>query len=349
MRRFHFILATTIAAIMLVGASCTLKSSSDTVLQTSNKGKTWESKSLVKGTGDKLLRLTSADALMLKVNPKNSLNLFLGTRDQGLFVSDNAASHWTQMIASQEIVDIALDPTSRCTLFVAIPAKVLRTVNCAESWEVVYNETRKTSITSIALDPADPMVLYVATAAGDVFKSINQGMSWTAVYQHDRAFISRILIDAVDTAIVTVILNDSTIQRSYNKGATWNDITPNLEEQRRRGNYVSSQSMQRKEWLFLTTTEGLWKFQGSAGWEFVLPLTPVGSAEVRAGAINEQNDQELYYATKDTFYHSSDGGKHWTAQVLPTARIPSVLIIDPNNPSILYMGLKKLVEKNPYL
>lgn len=338
-----------ILSFLFLGASCTLKNSSDTVLQTSNNGKTWVSKSLVKGANGKLLRLTTADARLIKVNPKNSLNLFLGTREQGLFVSDNAALNWTQMISGQEIVDMALDPTARCTLYVALPSKILRTVNCAESWDIVYNETRRTRITSIAVDTADPMVVYFATASGDLFKSANQGMSWSSTYQLESAAIATVLIDTVDTAIVTVIMKDSRIIRSYNKGATWSDISPSSETQQRRGNYVDAQSSERKDQLVMITTEGIWKLQGARNWQFIQPLTPAGSAEVRAGIMNPKNEEELYYATKNTFYHSTDNGQHWTAQVLPTNRWPSVMTIDPNNSSILYIGFQKETEKNPYL
>lgn len=336
-------------SFLLLGASCTLKGSADTVLQTSNKGKTWESKSLVKGAGGKLLRLTTADALYLAVNPKNSLNLFLGTREQGLFISDNAATHWTQMISGQEIVDVALDPTARCTLYVAIPTKLLRTVNCAETWDIVYNETRKARITSIALDSADAMTVYISTDAGDIFKSMNQGMSWNAMYRIERTHISKVFIDSVDTAIVTAITKDARVMRSFDKGSTWTDITPSHEIQLRRGNYVTSQFSRDKEHFFLVTSEGLWKYNGGQQWTFIRPLTPVGSAEIRTGVMNIHNENEIYYATKNTFYHSVDNGAHWTAQVLPTTRWPSTLTIDPNNPSILYMGLQKEQEKNPYL
>jgi len=343
------VLSMCVFSLLLLGASCTLKGSSDTVLQTSNKGKTWESKSLVKGSGGKMLRLTTANASLIRVNPKNSLNLFLGTHDQGLFASDTAASNWTQMIASQEVVDLALDPTARCTMYVAMPAKVFRTVNCAESWESIYNETRKTRITSIALDSADPMIIYVATDAGDLFKSINQGMSWSSSYHLDGSLFSKVLIDATDTAIVTLITSDSHVIRSYNKGSTWSDITPSFEIQRRRGNFVASQSSGKKEGLFLVTTDGIWKLQSAQEWIFIPPLTPIGTAQIRAGVMNAQNEHELYYATKNTFYHSTDNGIHWTAYALPTSRWPSVLTIDPNNPSILYMGLQKELERNPYL
>lgn len=332
----------------LIGASCTLKGSSDTVLQTSNKGVSWESKSLVKGANGKLLRLTSAQAVFLSVNPKNSLNLFLGTREQGLFISDNAALHWTQMVPAQEIVDVALDPTARCTLFVALPTKILRTVNCAETWDIVYNETRRTRITSIGLDAAYPMIVYITTDAGDVFKSVNQGMSWNSVYQEDRIFFSKFLVDSVDTAILTIITRDARVIRSYNKGATWVEITPVSDKQKRRGEYVVAQSLRAKEGLVLITTEGIWKLRDTE-WKFIPPLTPVGSTEIHTGVANTENDQEFYYATKNTFYHTTDEGRHWTAQILPTGRWPSTLTIDPNNPSILYMGLKNEIQNNPYL
>lgn len=334
--------ALTIAFILLslLGASCTTKGSNDTVIQSVNYGTSWKPKSLVRTTQGKLLRLSSAEATFITINPANSLQIWLGTKKHGLFVSENAGEHWSQVISDELVVGMALDPTSRCTLYVALDSKVLRTQNCAESWDLLYNEARATKISSIAIDWADPQNIYFTTKAGDVFKSVNRGESWNSIYSGEEE-IHGIVIDRIDSAIVTLATKGMRIERSFNKGVTWTKITPGAEVALEGlGIFRSMQPLQRKEHLFIVSSKGLWKLTDNGKtWSSIPPLTPPSSVSIRAGAINPRDEQELYYVTKNTFYHSVDNGSRYGSQELNTARMPSVLVIDPNNPTIIYLGL----------
>lgn len=327
-------------AVSLLGASCTLKRSSDTVLQTVNDGVSWKPKSLVRTSQGKLLRLSSAEATFIEINPVNSLQLWLGTKKHGLFVSENAGDHWVQVIAGGMIADIALDPTARCTLYVALEKKVLRTTNCAESWDLIYNETRATAISALALDWADPQNVYIATKAGDIFKSTNRGESWDSIFGTDDEIIG-IVIDRIDAAIVTIATKNMRIERSFNKGSTWTTLTPSAEVAREGlGIFRSMQPLRKKEHLFIVSSKGLWKLTDyGRKWSYIPPLTPPSSVSIRIGVINLNDEQEFYYATKNTFYHSVDNGINYASQELDTARLPASLSIDPNNPTILYLGL----------
>ncbi|GAF89261.1 unnamed protein product, partial [marine sediment metagenome] len=43
-----------------------------------------------------------------------------------------------------------------------------------------------------------------------------------------------------------------------------------------------------------------------------------------------------------TFYRSLDSGENWTTKKLPTTRAGWKLLIDPDNPDIIYMGVRSI-------
>ena len=95
--------------------------------------------------------------------------------------------------------------------------------------------------------------------------------------------------------------------------------------------------------IFLATAYGLLK-SGDKGvtWEQIQVIPPEKKATINALAVNPENSQEIYYVTNTTFYRSVDGGENWSSRKLPTSRAGWKLLIDPKNPSIIYMGVRKL-------
>ncbi|MBI4994353.1 hypothetical protein HZC21_01755, partial [Candidatus Peregrinibacteria bacterium] len=71
-------------------------------------------------------------------------------------------------------------------------------------------------------------------------------------------------------------------------------------------------------------------------------LTPPGSANIYAFAVNPQNDNELFYTAtigvRSTLYKSLDGGKSWITKKLPSGQIPVVLRAHPKKNSVLFLG-----------
>ncbi|PKM87849.1 hypothetical protein CVU83_02450, partial [Candidatus Falkowbacteria bacterium HGW-Falkowbacteria-2] len=77
-------------------------------------------------------------------------------------------------------------------------------------------------------------------------------------------------------------------------------------------------------------------------WENIKLITPEKDAIINAVAVNPKNSQELFYVTNTTFFRSLDGGVTWTSKKLPTTRAGSDLLVDFNNPNIMYMGTLKI-------
>src|SRR3989338_7942422 len=127
-------------AVIFFGSGCTLnfsKSGGDGVIKSSDSGVSWKSKSLLIAEGGKKIRLAKINVTKILIHPSNAQLIFMGTKDYGLFISENGADSWVQVIPSQYIIDIAVDPEVRCTFFVETKKQILKTDSCGKKWEIV--------------------------------------------------------------------------------------------------------------------------------------------------------------------------------------------------------------------
>ena len=76
-------------------------------------------------------------------------------------------------------------------------------------------------------------------------------------------------------------------------------------------------------------------------WTKVELITSEKNASINALALNPKDAKELYYATKTTFYSSFDGGVSWMTRKLPSTRAGWRLLIRPDQPNVIFMGMKK--------
>lgn len=91
---------------------------------------------------------------------------------------------------------------------------LLKTVNGGNTWEDVFDRQGSVSIGDVAINPADPNVVWVGTGEannrqssswGDgIYKSTDGGQSWTHMGLNESDHIGRIVINPIDTDIVYV-------------------------------------------------------------------------------------------------------------------------------------------------
>jgi photosystem II stability/assembly factor-like uncharacterized protein len=80
-------------------------------------------------------------------------------------------------------------------------------------------------------------------------------------------------------------------------------------------------------------------------WEKLNIIPPDKKAMITTIAVNPVNAKEFYYSTYTAFYRTLDGGATWASIKLPTTRAGWKLLIDPEKPNILYMGVRVFMQK----
>ena len=212
---------------------------------------------------------------------------------------------------------------------------IFRTTNGGQSWQ---NVRTGGAIRDIALDPGNTNTLY-STDTGKLIKSINRGITWTAVHDFGD-LIESFLISTIDGAIYVLPrwYDDSNpgVYRSMDGGQSWdrfsfggnlpNFIPWDIEEDPNNGLlYVVIEIGDHPQPYDPPFYRSL---DRGATWEEI-------GDELNWHGLSIQVDpltSDVYYLTEgDGLYKSSDLGLHWV-RVSPEHRFASDLLLDPAGP-----------------
>ncbi len=164
-------------------------------------------------------------------------------------------------------------------------------------------------VMSIAVNPKNKFEYYVGVASGGVWKTVNDGTTWTPVFDGEGSYsIGWVALDPNDASVVWVGTGESNSQRSVAYG------------------------------------DGIYRsVDGGKSWE---NLGLKKSEHIGRVAIDPRDSKVVYVAAEGPLwgaggdrglYKSTDGGKTWKA-VLSISENTGVVdvAIDPSNPDIVY-------------
>jgi hypothetical protein len=154
------------------------------------------------------------------------------------------------------------------------------------------------------------------------------------------------MIDPNDTRIIYAPTLSKGIFKTTNAGVEWKDVNDGLKQYSGSLEYKSLIfDKSTKDNLLLVAKYGLlWTTDGGQTWEPIPLITPPTSTDIYSVTLNPQNNLEIYYATKTTFYKTTDGGKNWITKRLPSAATPVYMEVDPQDPNIVYMGFANMTK-----
>ena len=164
-------------------------------------------------------------------------------------------------------------------------------------------------VNEFAVDPTDSKKYYVAVASGGVWKTVNNGTTWTPVFENESSYsIGAIAIDPRNPSTVWVGTGEYNAQRSVGYGD---------------GVYRSD--------------------DGGRSWRNVGLKT---SEHIGRIAIDPRDSNVVFVAAQGPLwspggerglYKTTDGGKTWKAVIPGTENTGATdVVIDPSNPDIMY-------------
>jgi photosystem II stability/assembly factor-like uncharacterized protein len=183
--------------------------------------------------------------------------------------------------------------------------------------------TANGQVTTIAVHPSNPNIVYIGTAWGGVWLTHNGGAAWTPIFDRAPALgigePAGIAIDPVNPSIIYVGTSN------------------------RDGSQFSGEATQPMAGLFKSTDGGgSWVRLGSG-----YPSSAPSNANqffdqvINIVIVDPANHLVVYLATNAGVFVSSDGGLNWTPGTLPAGDVRS-LVLDPTSPAtgrILYAGV----------
>ncbi len=143
------------------------------------------------------------------------------------------------------ITDLAVDPTDENTAYAAAAdGGIFRTFDGGDTWEATFDFMPTLSMGAVAIDPSDPNVVYAGTGevnpgrgsltygGAGLFRSNDQGSTWTLLGLEDTGSIGRILIDPEDPNVIHAAAmghiwepsDERGIYRTDDGGATWSRV-----------------------------------------------------------------------------------------------------------------------------
>ncbi len=343
----------TLASLLLIGQGCLRLAPDDGGLYRSvTKGEIWEQKSQLLTVGGQVRNFNNLDVLTLAIDPQEHRTIYAGTDGEGLLYSYDNGESWQQFaqLGGGTVRNVAVDALNKCVFYASVGNRVLKTFDCGRNWQQVFLDTRTgATVTALIADPTASGLLLAGTRLGDILITNDSGYTWTVVTRLTSPIVD-ILISPRDQHTVYVATQDRGIFKTTNSGKDWLDLSERF-KQFSGANAVQDLVFIDKtgNGLMFSSPYGLIKSRdGGQSWQSLILLTPPGAASIRALAVNQDNPQEIYYASNTTFYRSFDGGVKWSNRQLPTSRQPTILLLDKTNPNIIFLGVLEPKEKKQF-
>lgn len=314
------------------------------VYKSPDKGITWAQSNALptaKGVGN----LNAIDSVELIFDPQDNKAIYLASAGSGLFYTWDAGESWkyAENLGAGIINSAAVAYNNKCVIFVAAQNRILKTTDCARSWQNQYFDTRPgVYVSYLAINPSNSDEIYAGLSTGDLLKSADKGMSWATINRFNNK-IQKIYINPKVNSMIFIGLQNTGLWRSADSGKSWTDLRSKTGQFSGSNEVYDIDLDKEGKTIFLTSNYGIIVSEDNGdAWRKIDLLTPPNGARIYSLAINPGNSKEIYYSTASTFYSSFDGGKSWVTKKLPTGRAGISILVDPANPSIIYMGTKKL-------
>jgi len=277
---------------------------------------------------------------------------------------------------SGRIGEVAIHPASKSTWYVAVHSGgVWKTVNAGTTWTPIFDSQSSYSIGTVAVDPGNPLVVWVGTGEnnsqrsvgyGDgVYKSTDGGRSWSNVGLKSSNHIGKILVDPRNSDVVYVSAigslwssgGDRGVYKTADGGKTW---TQSLKGDEWTGAYdlafdprnpdviyATTYQRARRQWGFIDGGPGsaIWKSRdGGANWTKLtrgLPNEDLGKIGLAVAPANGDVVYAIVEAANRAggFFRSVDGGQNWERMSNTTGGPPFYyhkIYADPKDPDRVY-------------
>lgn len=185
------------------------------IYKSSNLGDNWE----LTNNG-----LTDTYINTLAITKDNKL--LAGTLYSGLFISNDFGASWTQMQNnfSNKSVNCILSKSDGF-VFVGTTSGLYRSTYLFDFWGKVDTDFKSNNnINTLAQDSSGN--LYAGTNNGMIFKSTNNGVNWTKVFEISGSSIYRIVVSSNNSIFVATW--GSGILRSIDEGLNWEYVNDGL-------------------------------------------------------------------------------------------------------------------------
>lgn len=306
------------------------------VFKSVDAGETWAAANESAGE----VKLSDSQVYRLFIERYNPINILAATLDEGVFASSNEAESWGILLPNFSTFEVFINPNNSQEIYVSGSSGKLATIfkssNRGGTWEEVYRQPNvEAEVSAMAFDPVTPSTFYAGLSSGTLLKTTDGGETWRNLVDFgDR--IRQIEIAQSPARTIYVLLKGKGLKQSSDGGQSWASLLLP-------GNPASYNHLvlSPSNLVYVATGNGLYQSldSGKTWRRFLLPVQAT-SDDVSAVAVDPKNSRFIYAAIRYVFFKSADGGATWQTVSLPTRRLISDIVVNPNEPNKIYVGLR---------
>jgi photosystem II stability/assembly factor-like uncharacterized protein len=270
--------------------------------KTTDGGRTWNS--IRNGM------LDDSDVFSISIDPRRPERLF-ASACSGIYRSENGGASWRKFLGipgtQRRTHIIRQDPARPEVIFAGTTVGLLRSLDNGATWE----RRNQLNINSLAFDPANPRVIYLATENSGIWKSTDAGETFAAL---NTGFVNR-RVGAVTAAGRRLYLN--TVQEgafggvfaSTDQGRTWKLAAAG--ERAGEQLLVVSASPLQDNLLFAAGETRVYR-SSNAGATWLPVVLPAAAARPRAlRVLSAGKTTVVLVGTDRGLFRSADAGRTW--------------------------------------
>jgi len=147
----------------------------------------------------------NGEALSLAIDPINTNTIYAGTIAQGAFKSTDGGESWASVNKGLWCISsLAIDSINTQIIYAVTLDGVFKSTDGGENWSQTGLANR--NVESLAIDPKNTQVIYAGTFSGGVFKSIDEGASWTQINSGlTETRVKTLTIDPKNTQVIYAV------------------------------------------------------------------------------------------------------------------------------------------------
>lgn len=368
-------------ALIFTGAACSQTQVGGGVFKSEDASETWVQKVFIKKDGRKTLTIAQYSIFDFKFDPTDSNVLYAGTKGHGVIVSKDAGDTWIPTTQTTgNIYSLDIDPIDNNIIYAVSDYYIVKTEDAGDTWDIVHTDSKRNNFTKIIVDTYNPKIIYASALSGVVYKSKDSGINWDIKFQQEEG-VQDLIIRNNDTRVLYAILDRGNIYKTAtgaeliteeevveseleaevvsNDTNTVNDAWELIftEEHRKAWPYAKTAKRffifdNEPNTIYITAQHGLLKStdEGSS-WHEVKTLIPIQDKEnlkITNLKLDPYDSDIMYFTVEGTnkIHKSKDAGNKWQIiENFPSTSRITTLIINPDDPNIIYAGME-MVEDN---
>jgi len=345
------ILPIVLAMPLYGGPGCSVPQNDGGIYKTTDAGKNWEQTIAIEG--DDKNNLSKADTEQLLIDPNNPNVVFLVTKSNGLYVSNQFGASWRRIIPETDTVySIEADPRINGLFYASIllndRAKIVKSENGGQDWKEVYTEAGKGNyVTQIRVDPFFENNLIAANSEGLLVRSSNGGNTWQATFPFQDSVIDLAFDSEKENSIWA--LTTKGVWHSQDGGLGFDLLSLDPSGEMGSSFYLLRKN---KDGLFLATDKGFYLSRDEGNtWRKIITLNNPADFPARDFVALPGNNGGNPSSAKAvagkwamgagmTLYLTMDGGENWKPIQFEIDRMVNAIAVKPDNPNQILVGVE---------